>query len=84
MTTLRLSERHDFLVLATDGVWGAMDAAPGGPDAILGAERVACMVAEARAASPSISPGEVADLIVARADAEDGSDNASCVVVFLN
>ena len=83
VTTLRLDPSHAFIVLASDGVWGPFDGVGGEAE---GAERVACFVAEARATSraPVPSAGEVAEMVVTRAEADGGTDNASCLIVYLS
>ncbi|KOO28106.1 hypothetical protein Ctob_010043 [Chrysochromulina tobinii] len=82
VTTLRLDSRHAFILLGSDGVWGPFDGVGGASE---GAERVACLVAEARATSrsPAPSAGEVAEMVVARAEGSGGTDNASCVILYL-
>jgi serine/threonine protein phosphatase PrpC len=82
VTSLRLDSRHAFILLGSDGVWGPFDGVGGASE---GAERVACLVAEARATarSPAPSAGDVAEMVVARAEGSGGTDNASCVILYL-
>ena len=78
--TVRRAPRHRFLVLATDGVWGALDDAA----AETAVERSQTVVLQAAAAlEAGTSAGDVADGLVRCAGRSGGTDNASCIVVLL-
>ena len=84
VTTLSLGEHHRFVVVASDGIWGALDAL--GSDESGGSyaersERVVYLTQQARAAGRSAC--EAAQALVRSAYKEGGTDNAGCVVLYL-
>ena len=84
VTTLSLGEHHRFVVVASDGVWGALDdlgGDGGGGSYAERSERVVYLTQQARAEGRSA--GEAAEALVRSAYKEGSTDNAGCVVLYL-
>lgn len=81
VTNMQLLDDHRFLIVASDGIWGTLDemSARSMPKR---SRRIASQVMSAQAAG--VSAGDVADQLVRCAAREGGTDNASCIVMYLN
>ena len=80
VTSFRLASRHRFLLLATDGVIGPLEDA-GRFEFAERSEPIAWRIAAAQEAGSRATA--IAQGLVACADREGGTDNASCIVLLL-
>jgi serine/threonine protein phosphatase PrpC len=82
--TIQLEPRHRYILLASDGIWGALDSASteaGWTNSLARSERVAFAASAAFRAGGSA--GSVAEGLTRLAASEGGTDNACCIALRL-
>ena len=84
VTGVQLDQRHGFVILATDGIWGPVECesvSKRGGGATASSERI--VWAASSAFDAGADGGTVADGLTRMAKREGGTDNSCCIVLKL-